>query len=93
MNLAPERLAGALEKPLAGLYVVHGDAPLLVLEAGDAIRAAARRQGFDEREILISGPGFDWQTLFASTGTLSLFGSRKLLDLRIPNGKPGKDGG
>ena len=93
MNLSPERLAGHLEKPPGGLYVLHGDAPLLVLEAGDAIRAAARRQGFDEREILISGPGFDWQTLFASTGTLSLFGSRKLLDLRIPNGKPGKDGG
>ena len=93
MNLHPDRLSAHLEKPLAALYVLHGNEPLTVSEAGDALRAAARRQGFDEREILISGPGFGWETLFEATGNLSLFGSRKVIDLRIPNGKPGKDGG
>ncbi|QID18938.1 DNA polymerase III subunit delta [Nitrogeniibacter mangrovi] len=93
MKLAPDRLATQLGQTLGALYVVHGDEPLLVSEAGDAIRAAARQQGFDEREILVSGPGFGWEALFASTGTMSLFGSRKVVDLRIPNGKPGKDGG
>lgn len=93
MKLTPDRLATHLEKPLGALYVAHGDEPLLVAEAGDAIRAAAKNQGFDEREILVSGPGFNWAGLFEATGNLSLFASRKLIDLRIPNGKPGKDGG
>jgi len=93
MKLAPDRLAAQLGQALGALYVVHGDEPLLVSEAGDAVRSAARSQGFDEREILVSGPGFGWEALFESTGTLSLFGSRKVVDLRIPNGKPGKDGG
>ena len=93
MKLAPDRLAAHLDKPLGALYAAHGDEPLLVSEAGDAIRAAAKQQGFDEREILVSGPGFNWAALFEATGNLSLFASRKLIDLRIPNGKPGKDGG
>ena len=93
MKLTPDRLAAHLEKPLNALYVAHGDEPLLVAEAGDAIRAAARAQGFDERDILVSGPGFGWEALFEATGNLSLFASRKLIDLRVPNGKPGKDGG
>ncbi|MEZ5626517.1 MAG: DNA polymerase III subunit delta [Rhodocyclaceae bacterium] len=93
MNLHPDRLDAHLDKPLASIYVLHGNEPLTVSEAGDALRAAARRQGFDEREILISGQGFGWDALFEATGNLSLFGSRKLIDLRIPNGKPGKDGG
>jgi len=93
MKLGPDRLSTQLGQPLGALYVVHGDEPLLVSEAGDAIRQAARGQGFDEREIMVSGPGFDWGSVFESTGTLSLFGSKKVIDLRIPNGKPGKDGG
>ncbi len=93
MKLSPDRLTPQLEQALGALYVVHGNEPLLVSEAGDAIRAAAKAQGFDEREILVSGPGFGWEAVFESTGTLSLFGNRKVVDLRIPNGKPGKDGG
>jgi len=93
MKLSPDRLDAQLGQSLGALYVVHGDEPLLVSEAGDSVRQAARDQGFDEREILVSGQGFDWGAVFESTGTLSLFGSRKVVDLRIPNGKPGKDGG
>lgn len=93
MQLRPEQLAAHLEKPLAPLYVLHGDEPLLVIEAADAIRAAARRQGFDEREVLVAGAGFRWEELFLAAGNLSLFGGSKLVDLRIPSGKPGRDGG
>ena len=93
MQLRPEQLAAHLGKPLAPLYVVHGNEPLLVIEAADAIRAASRKQGFDEREVLIAGQYFTWDDLFLAAGNMSLFGSSKLIDLRIPNGKPGREGG
>jgi len=93
VNLRPDQLAAHLDKPLAPLYLLHGDEPLLVLEAADRIRAAARRQGFDERETLVVGQGFRWDSLTLAAGNLSLFGGSKLIDLRIPTGKPGRDGG
>lgn len=93
MILRPEQLASQLDKALAPLYVLHGNEPLLVLEAGDAIRAAARRQGYAEREVLVAGQGFRWDSLQSAAGNMSLFGASKLVDLRIPNGKPGRDGG
>lgn len=92
-QLRGEQLAAHLERPLGPLYVVYGDEPLLVIEAGDAIRAAARRQGYSEREVLVAGQGFNWTQLAMAGGNLSLFGDRKLIDLRIPTGKPGRDGG
>jgi len=92
MQLRPEQLAAHLEKPLAPLYLLYGDEPLLVTEAGDAIRAAARRQGFEEREVIVVGASFKWDELFLAAGNLSLFGGSKLVDLRIPSGKPGRDG-
>jgi DNA polymerase-3 subunit delta len=93
MKLAAERLVDHLGQKLKPLYVVFGDEPLLVIEASDAIRKAAREQGFSEREVLVAGPGFRWDALTIAAGNLSLFGGDKLIDLRIPNGKPGKDGG
>lgn len=93
MILRPDQLARHLGQALAPLYVLHGNEPLLVLEAADAIRATARRQGFDDRETLVSSQGFRWESLFMAAGNISLFGSSKLIDLRIPNGKPGRDGG
>lgn len=93
MILRPDQLPAHLEKPLAPLYVLHGNEPLLVLEAADLIRATARRQGFTERETLVVGQGFRWDALTAAAGNLSLFGTTKLIDLRIPTGKPGRDGG
>lgn len=93
MNLRPEQLAAQLAKPLAPLWMVHGNEPLLVIEAGDAIRAAARRAGFEEREILVVGQGFRWDSLTLAAGNLSLFGGAKLIDLRLPTGKPGREGG
>ncbi|MBS1191351.1 MAG: polymerase subunit delta [Rhodocyclaceae bacterium] len=93
MLLKGEQLPGHLERELRPLYVLYGDEPLLVLEAADSIRAKARREGYSEREVLTALPGFDWNQLLAAGGNLSLFGDRKLIDLRIPNGKPGREGG
>ena len=63
MQLRADQLASHLAKTLAPLYILHGDEPLLVIEAGDAIRAAARKNGYAEREVLVSGPGFKWDAL------------------------------
>lgn len=93
MQLRPDQLGASLQKGLAPLYAVHGNEPLLVIEAADAIRAAARTQGFAEREVLVAGQGFKWDELFLAAGNLSLFGGDKLVDLRIPSGKPGREGG
>lgn len=92
MQLRGEQLAAHLERELRPLYVLYGDEPLLVLEAADAIRAKARQQGYAEREVLTVLPQFDWGQLLAAGGNLSLFGDKKLIDLRIPTGKPGKEG-
>ena len=93
MLLRPEQLASHLQKAVSPLYLLHGDAPLLVIEAGDLIRATAKRQGYIEREVIIVSASFRWDDLFHAVGNLSLFGDRKVIDLRIPAGKPGRDGG
>ncbi len=92
MQLRGDQLPAHLERELRPLYLLYGDEPLLVIEAADAIRAAARQRGFNEREVLTVLPHFDWGQLLEAGGNLSLFGDRKLIELRIPGGKPGKDG-
>ena len=92
MDLRPAQLAAHLAGTLAPIYVVHGDEPLLAIEAGDAIRAAARKAGCDEREILVVEQGFRWDAFLAANANLGLFGSRRVVDLRIPSGKPGVEG-
>ncbi|MFZ1245020.1 MAG: DNA polymerase III subunit delta, partial [Azonexus sp.] len=84
MLLKGDQLAAHLERELRPLYVVYGDDPLLVIEAADAIRAKSRQQGYSEREVLTVLPHFDWGSLLAAGGNLSLFGDKKLIDLRIP---------
>ena len=88
-----EQLEAHLARELRPLYAIHGDEPLLSLEAADAIRARARALGFSERTVLLAERGFDWSELGASAASLSLFGERKLIELRLPSGKPGADGG
>ena len=92
MELRLKDLPSHLERTLAPVYVVHGDEPLQAIEACDAIRAAARRQGYDEREVMVAEAGFKWDAFVAANANLGLFGDRKLIDLRIPSGKPGADG-
>lgn len=93
MNLRGDQLDQHLAKALAPLYVIHGDEPLLALEAADAIRAKARAEGCSERDVFVSERGFDWSALAHAAAGMSLFADRKLIELRIPTGKPGPDGG
>ncbi len=93
MQLRNDALDAHLSKPLAGLYVITSDEHLLALEAADKIRKAARAQGFSEREVLVVDRSFKWGELLAANQSQSLFGDKKLIELRIPTGKPGKDGG
>src|SRR5262245_50589888 len=90
--IRPEQLDAHLARELRPLYVVHGDEPLLSLEAADAVRARARAGGFSERVVLIAERNFDWGELSASAASLSLFGDRRLIELRLPSGKPGSEG-
>ena len=92
MKLTVEELPRHLSKGLQPLYVIHGAAMLLAIEAADAIRTAARNEGCSEREVLIADTGFKWAELRNSAQGMSLFSTRKLLDLRIPTGKPGVEG-
>ena len=93
MNLALAQLSSHLQRGLAPLYVLHGDEALLQQEALDAIRAAARAQGYTERSVYaVSGAHFDWSAVLAAGGSLSLFADKQIVEIRIPSGKPGKDG-
>ena len=93
MQLAPNQLDAHLQKGLKSLYVLHGDEPLLIQEAADAIRSFARTQGFTERSShTVAGAHFDWSEVLAAGGSLSLFADKQIVELRIPSGKPGKEG-
>ena len=92
MQLRAEELERHLSRSLAALYIIHGDEPLQSLEAADAIRAAAREKGYAERDVLTVERGFDWNQLLVSGASLSLFSPKKLIELRIPGGKPGAEG-
>jgi DNA polymerase-3 subunit delta len=93
MQLRLDALDAHLTKALAPLYVITSDEHLLALEAADRIRKTARAQGLSEREVLVVERSFKWGQLLAANQSQSLFGDRKLIELRIPGGKPGKDGG
>lgn len=92
MQLRYEALETHLKGGLSPLYVLTGDEYLLVQEAVDLIRAAAHGQGFTERQVFTVERGFKWEDLYLAGNALSLFGDRKLIELRIPSGKPGKEG-
>jgi DNA polymerase-3 subunit delta len=84
-----KHLTGADLKPV---YLLAGEEHLLLLEAADALRARARELGFSERDVLDADANFDWNALAMAGASMSLFASRRLIDLRLPSGKPGKDG-
>ncbi|HEX5459323.1 MAG TPA: DNA polymerase III subunit delta [Steroidobacteraceae bacterium] len=92
LKLTPDSLTGQLEQRLLPAYLVSGDEPLLAGEAADAIRARARAMGFTEREVHFLERGSDWDDVRASAGNMSLFGSRRLFELRLPTGRPGVAG-
>lgn len=92
MRLTSAQLAAHLGKGLAPVYIVAGEEPLLVQEALDAIRAKARQQGYSEREVLDADRHFDWQRLLDACASLSLFASRRLIEVNLPTGAPGVEG-
>lgn len=92
MRLRAEQLGEQLGRRLGPLYFIHGDEPLLVQEAADAVRAAARGQGYDERQVMEAATGFDWEALRHLGDNLSLFAQRRLVELRLPGAKPGVAG-
>jgi DNA polymerase-3 subunit delta len=93
MNVRPDQLAGTLKQKLHPLYMISGDEPLQVMETSDSVRAACRRHEYSEREVFDADASFDWQRFRDEANSLSLFASRRILDLRLPTGKPGRDGG
>lgn len=92
MRISPEQLSRHLQKQLAPLYTVFGDELLLSIEAADLIRTRARQAGYSEREIFTIDHHFNWADLRQSSSSLSLFGERRIMDIRIPSGKPGIQG-
>ena len=93
MQLAPAQLSQHLQRGLKSLYTLHGDEPLLVQEAADEIRAAARGQGYSERTVhTVAGAHFDWSEVLAAASSLSLFADKQMVEVRVPSGKPGKEG-
>jgi DNA polymerase-3 subunit delta len=88
MRLRSDQLGAHLAKNLAPVYAIYGDEALIVLESVDAIRTAARKQGFDEREVYEAGRSFDWSELRHAGQSLSLFGGKKIVELRLASGRP-----
>ncbi|MEO8101107.1 MAG: DNA polymerase III subunit delta, partial [Betaproteobacteria bacterium] len=93
MRLTAEQFLERPPKALSALYAIHGAEPLAALEAGDALRGQVRAAGYIEREVFTADSGFDWSKLKSAGSELSLFATQRLLELRIPTGKPGRDGG
>lgn len=92
MKLTPDALGGHLARDLSPVYLLCGDEPLLVGEAADAVRAKARAAGFADRVVHFIERGSSWADVRADAGSLSLFASRRIVELRMPTGKPGKEG-
>lgn len=91
-ELRVDELLGRLDQGLAPIMLLAGEEPLIIEETLDRVREQARQLDYSEREILQVETGFDWNRIGAVTDNLSLFASRRLIELRMPNGKPGKDG-
>lgn len=89
MKLGSDTLTAHLARQLLPAYLVSGDEPLLAGEAADAIRDAARKAGFTERQVFFAERGFDWAALTAASQSLSLFAERRILEVKLPSGKPG----
>ncbi|MBL4762681.1 MAG: DNA polymerase III subunit delta, partial [Gammaproteobacteria bacterium] len=92
MQLRAEQLTSHLSKQLLPIYLLSGDEPLQLMEAADGVRQKARAEGFAEREILDVDRSFDWGQLFSASNSMSLFASRRIIELRLPTAKPGREG-
>jgi len=93
MRINTDGLARTLDKGLSPVWLIAGDEALLTGEAADAVRARARAEGYTGRELFVTDRSFDWSELLASTQTLSLFAERRIIEIRLPTPRPGKEGG
>ncbi len=92
MKVRPDQLQSHLKKKLVEIYFISGDEPLQVMESADRIRAAARQRDYTEREVMDVDAQFDWNLLLDAANSMSLFAEKRILELRLPSGKPGKAG-
>ena len=92
MNVRPDQIADILNRQLHPVYLISGDEPLQVMESSDRVRFACRQQDYTEREVFDVDASFDWQLLKDEANSMSLFSSRRILDVRILTGKPGRGG-
>jgi len=93
MRLKPEHLAKHLQQStLSPVYFITGDESLIVQESADAIRSNARQQGFSDRELFHAEANFDWNQLLIEANSMSLFAEKKILEVRLPTGKPNDKG-
>jgi DNA polymerase-3 subunit delta len=90
MRMSADQLPAALARGAAAMYLVSGDEPLLVGEAADAIRAAAKAAGYVDRTVFHIDKTFAWDEFRHASQSLSLFAERRLFELRLPSGKPDK---
>lgn len=93
MKLYPDKLEAHLKKNLAPVYLLHGDEPLQIMEIGDRLRLQARESGFDERQVIVATDENDWASFREAADSMSLFSEKRMIELRLPTGKPGRVGG
>ena len=93
MRTYTDQVARTLEKGLAPVWLIAGDEPLLTGEAADLVRARARKEGFTGRDLFVTDRNFDWSEVATASRTLSLFSERRILEIRMPTARPGKEGG
>jgi DNA polymerase III subunit delta len=93
MRINTDQVAGRLQKGLAPVWLIAGDEVLLTGEAADLVRARARKEGFTGRELFVTGRSFDWSEVTTASQALSLFAERRILEIRMPTARPGKEGG
>ncbi|MEX2488038.1 MAG: DNA polymerase III subunit delta, partial [Pseudomonadales bacterium] len=92
MKIYPDKLEAQLKKSVAPVYIVSGDEPLLVQESCDLIRSALKQSGYTERELFHIDANFDWDQVLFSANSMSLFADKKVIELRMPTGRPGDKG-
>ena len=93
MKLYPDKLDAHLARQTAPVYLLHGDEPYQMMQLSDKLREHARKQGFDERQVLIANEEADWSAFREAADSLSLFSEQRIIELRLPTGKPGRTGG
>lgn len=93
MKLYPDKLDAHLARQTAPVYMLHGDEPYQLMQLGDRLRQHARDSGFDERQVLIANDEADWSAFREAADSMSLFAEKRIIELRLPTGKPGRTGG